>query len=163
MLLLATESTARTPWKHTRDDKISHHGDHYHKELPRSRRNIPDQIQFDEVTGSWDDKNTFFTPDLVLVNITYQNKSMTPCPWRYEVDHDFNRYPQYIYYAQCDTHTCHDPGTLLGTQKDCICTEVNYTIPTLKRTTCNSSTNEQQWIISQTIFPGACVPRFYSK
>lgn len=160
MLLLATESTARTPWKHAKDDTISHHGDNYHRELLRSRRNLPEQIEFDEVIGSWDDKNTFFTPELVEVIITYQNKNKTLCPWRYEVDHDFNRYPQYIYYAKCDVSTCHNPGGLLGTQQDCICTEVNYTIPTFNRTTCDSSTSEQQWIISQTTFPGACVPKF---
>ena len=163
MLLLATESLARTPWKHTRDT-ISHRGDKYRRELLRSQRNLPEQIAFDEVTGSWDDKNTFFTPDLVLVNITYQNKSNTPCPWRYEVDHDFNRYPQYIYYAKCEVpHTCHDPDGVLGTLQDCVCTEVNYTIPTLKRTTCDSSNGGQQWIISQTTFSGACVPKFIPK
>ena len=155
MLLLATESTARTLW---RDD--NHNGAEHHKELLRLQRNLPKQLKFDQVVAFWDDKNSFFTPQLVQANITYQNKNFTPCPWRYVVDHDFNRYPQYIYYAECDAsnqNNCHNAG-LLGTQ--CICGEVQYTIPTLKRTTCDSSTGEQQWTISQTTFPGACVPRF---
>ena len=161
MLLLATESTARTPWRHTRDETISHNGAEHHRELLRLQRNLPDQIKFDEVISSWDDRNTFFTPQLVQANITYQNKSYTPCPWRYVVDHDFNRYPQYIYQIECDAsnkYKCHNPAGVLGT--NCECRKVQYTIPTLKRTACDSSTGEQHWIISQTTFPGACVPRF---
>ena len=143
LVLVASQTTAKT----LGHDHVSNY---------RLPRNQPEQLKFTEVSGLWDDKNTFFTPNLVRANI---NGNLTGCPWRYVVDHNFNRYPQYIYRAECDRSNMNKCHGVLGTSR-CTCTEVEYSIPILERRSCDSSSGEQHWVISGMTFSGACVPRF---
>lgn len=166
LLLLATESTGSTLWRHTRDIAEQNSGQHDAKqfrELPRLRKNEPQQqLEFTKVLSNWDNMYSFFTQEIAnKVNATYHNKSRTPCPWTYEVDHDFNRYPQYIHQARCspsNNKKCYSINEVEWSQ--CSCEAVNYTMPVLKRNHCNSTTGEQSWIISEAIVYAACVPRY---
>lgn len=157
------ESTASTLHRPKRDAQQISLG------LLRVQKNVPQQqqqqqqLQFDSVTSNWDNVNTFFTPQLDQVTAIYKNHTYNPCPWTYEVDHDFNRYPQYIHHARChpsnDNNVCYHSDQL---SSNCICQQVNYTIPILTRTKCDHSTAEQHWTIDEAIVYGACVPRFTS-
>lgn len=101
------------------------------------------QPQLSNLTAYWDDKNTLFTSAL----------DRTPCSWTYEQDHDFNRYPQYINNARCNPVRRNVKGL-------CVCKEVKYTIPVLRRTRCDSSNGEQRWEISSQVVSAACAPHF---
>lgn len=170
MLLLATGSIARTLHRHTRNvtehdakqRSISQHDPKQQRKLLRLQKNVPQQqLEFSNVISYWDDIYTFFTPDLATVSATYQNRSHTPCPWTYVLDHDFNRHPQYIYQAHCDpsnNYLCQN--TDQAEWSECTCQHVEYNIPVRKRINCDSTTGEQHWVISNEIVYGACVPRF---
>ena len=154
MLLLAMESTASTLYRPKRDAQQFSLG------LLRVQRNAQQQLEFNSINSNWDNLYTFFTPQLDQASAIYQNHTYTPCPWTYTVDHDFNRYPQYLYHARCDPsnkYKCYHSNQL---SSRCSCQQVNYTIPTLTRTKCDSSTGEQHWTIDEAIVYGACVPRF---
>lgn len=150
MLPLAMESIAKTLQRPTRN----HHYPDQHRELSRLRKNEPQQLEFDRVISFWDNKDDFFSPALVQIKLTYGNENHTPCPWRYETQHSFNHYPQYIHQVRCNSAQCQN-FVAMG---DCTCKEVGYQIPILNRTECNSATGEQHWEIAQTTVSAACVP-----
>ena len=152
VLLIAMECTANSLYRPS---------EQYNLGLLRLRKTTPQQqqLEFNSVISNWDSMDTFFTPQLAQVSATYQNHTYTPCPWTYIVDHNFNRYPQYLYHARCDpsnNYKCYHGDKL----SQCSCQQVNYTIPILTRTRCDDSTAEQHWTVDQAIVYGACVPRF---
>jgi len=101
----------------------------------------------------WDRTDTFFQND----DINNVNNEISPaslCPWSYELEHDINRYPQYMYQAKCNTTTCNG----YSGSKTCMCTPISYPMPVMKRQSCNPATGMQSWSpISFTVTTG-CVP-----
>lgn len=128
------------------------------EEVKCLRSNVLNQPNLSNLTGTWDDSNTFFSPDLARVNATYQSKSYTPCPWKYEEQYDTNRYPRYIHSVSCHSpQHCYDTeGHVIGS---CTCQEVKYTMPIMLRTKCSS--DGQDWEMKYTAVNVACVPRFH--
>ena len=130
------------------------------EEVKCLRSNLLNQPQLSNLTGIWDTSDTFFNPEINIIRITYHNESHTPCPWTYVAEQDINRYPQYIQTVTCSSSTCYNSeGVKEGGL--CACTEVNYTMPILRRIKCNS--DGQQWEITSTIVNVACVPRFFDE
>lgn len=120
-------------------------------------RNQHSDLQLSRLTGTWDNRDTFFIPELARANATYQNRRYTPCPWRYEEQYNVNRYPRYIHNVNCHSPICYD-NTGHGMSLDkCTCKEVKYTMPTLWNVTCNSGQCSR---INSTIVNVACVPHF---
>ena len=148
--LLAIQSTAKVLQRHTRE-AIEH-------SVNTRQTNKPwtgEQHFCNLATNNWDDTNTFFSPEFDQIRATYKSNDITPCPWQYTAEHDFNRYPQYVQNVSCLQSSCHNiPGIL------CECREVGYTVPILKRTQCG--TDKQEWMTANIIVNVACVPRFFS-
>ena len=128
------------------------------EEVKCLRSNLVNQLQLSNLTGTWDNQNSFFNPQLAKVKETYQNKSHTPCPWRYVVKQDTNRYPQYVQDVSCNSSTCYNSEGAEGAGS-CNCTEVKYNLRILRRTKCNS--DGEHWEVASAAVNVACVPRFF--
>lgn len=128
------------------------------EEVKCLRSNLVNRLQLSNLTGTWDNPDTFFNPQLAKVRHTYQNKSHTPCPWTYEAEQDTNRFPQYIQNVMCSSTTCYNSAGVEGGA--CACVRVKYNMPILRRTKCNSE--GQHWEVDSAIVHVACVPRFFN-
>ena len=128
------------------------------EEVKCLRNNVLNEPQLSNLTGSWDGSLTFFNQYLDKINATYQSSDHTPCPWKYVEQYDANRYPRYIHNVSCHSpQHCHDnTGHMIAS---CICQEVKYTMPVLRRTKCDN--NKQNWEINYETVNVACIPRFY--
>ena len=102
----------------------------------------------------WDTENTVFENQngTSRAKITGES-SNSLCQWSYEVEHDANRYPQYIYQAKCNSSTCTGYNG-----KTCTCKAISYLIPVLKRQSCNPATGVQYWNVVNVAVTTACVP-----
>ena len=130
------------------------------EEVKCLRSNLLNQLQLINLTGTWDNRDTFFNPQLAIVRNTYQNKSHTPCPWTYVVERDINRYPQYIQNVKCSSFACYNSEGVGHEGGSCACTEVKYNIPILQRTKCDS--DGEHWEVDSAIVHVACVPHLYN-
>ena len=128
------------------------------EEVKCLRVNVLRQPQLGNLTGNWDGSLTFFNQYLDKINATYQSRDHTPCPWKYVEQYDANRYPRYIHNVRCHSpQHCHDNGGNMVAS--CVCQEVKYTMPILRRTKCDNG--KQDWEINYETVNVACIPRFY--